>query len=118
MEILTDDEHISLDQITGHGGLFKTEGVGASIMASALNVPVTVQTNAGEGGAWGIAVLALYMANKGNRELYEFLEELFSNSESKTYQPNEEIANGFKQYICNYKKILKVEQKALEVYKD
>ena len=68
MDILTQQENVTLDRLMGHGGLFKTKGVGQSIMAAAMNVPVTVMETAGEGGAWGIALLASYMKNKAEGE--------------------------------------------------
>ena len=57
-DVLFNEEHVEVDRITGHGGLFKTPGVGQSILAAALNSPISVMETAGEGGAWGIALLA------------------------------------------------------------
>ena len=75
-DILIREEHVQVDRITGHGGLFKTKGVAQGILAAALNAPVTVMATAGEGGAWGIAVLADYEANKADGEkLDEFLDQ-------------------------------------------
>ncbi|GAA3333545.1 hypothetical protein GCM10020331_098000 [Ectobacillus funiculus] len=71
MDILLKQEEVKLDEILGHGGLFKTKDVGQSIMAAALNVPVSVMETAGEGGAWGIALLAAYMMNKADNETLE-----------------------------------------------
>ena len=64
LDILLKEENVKLDKILGHGGLFKTKGVGQKIMAGAVGVPVSVMETAGEGGAWGIALLASYMVNK------------------------------------------------------
>ena len=64
MDILFKQENVTLDELLGHGGLFKTEGVGQKVVAAAVNVPVSVMKTAGEGGAWGIAVLANYMMKK------------------------------------------------------
>ena len=64
MDILLKEENVNLDKIYGHGGLFKTKGVGQGIMAAAIDTPVSVMETAGEGGAWGIALLASYMKNK------------------------------------------------------
>jgi sugar (pentulose or hexulose) kinase len=61
VDVLVREEKVAIDEIRGHGGFFKTEGVGQRIMAAALNVPVSVLATAGEGGAWGIALLAAYM---------------------------------------------------------
>ncbi len=64
LDILLKEEGVKLDKMLGHGGLFKTKGVGQKIMAGAIGVPVSVMETAGEGGAWGIALLASYMVNK------------------------------------------------------
>ena len=61
LDIMLKEEGVQVDRIFGHGGLFKTKGVGQKIMAAAMNAPVSVMETAGEGGAWGIAVLASYM---------------------------------------------------------
>ena len=68
MDILMKEEHVQLDKMLGHGGLFKTKGVGQQIMAAAIDTPVFVMETAGEGGAWGMALLASYMKNKGQEE--------------------------------------------------
>ena len=60
-DILFNEEHVSVDRITGHGGLFKTKGVGQRVLAAAINSPISVMETAGEGGAWGIALLAAYL---------------------------------------------------------
>ena len=62
-DILFNEEHIKVDRITGHGGLFKTKGVGQRVLAAAINSPISVMETAGEGGAWGIALLASYLIN-------------------------------------------------------
>lgn len=64
-----------MDRITGHGGLFRTKGVGQRILAATINSPISVMETAGEGGAWGIALLASYLANNGNdQSLADFLD--------------------------------------------
>ena len=74
MDILFEQEKVKLDQLLGHGGFFKTKGVGQKMMAAAMNVPVSVMETAGEGGAWGIALLAAYMLNKSmNQPLEAYL---------------------------------------------
>ena len=67
MEILF-DEHVGIDRMTGHGGLFKTPMIGQQIMSAAVKAPVTVMQTAGEGGAWGIGLLALYMLDAAGEE--------------------------------------------------
>ena len=65
MDILLDKENVKLDRMFGHGGLFKTKDVGQKFMAAAINTPVSLMETAGEGGAWGIAVLASYLVIRG-----------------------------------------------------
>ena len=117
MNILTDEEGVTVTKLLGHGGLFKTPVVGQKLMASALNIPVSVMESAGEGGAWGIAVLAAYAANKQNNEtLEEFLEkEIFAKSDVKTIDPDPADAKGFEKYLELYKAALEVEKSAVEV---
>ena len=71
MDILLKEEGVRLDKILGHGGLFKTKGVGQKLLAGAIDTPVSVMETAGEGGAWGIAVLASYLVNKEAGESLE-----------------------------------------------
>ena len=71
LDILFEQEQVKIDQVLGHGGFFKTEEVGQKMMAAAMNVPVSVMETAGEGGAWGIALLASYMLNKAENEPLE-----------------------------------------------
>lgn len=116
MDILLDKEKIALERIAGHGGLFKTEGVGQKMMAAVLGVPVSVSNFAGEGGAWGIAVLAAYMALKEqNKDLSTYLQKrVFANEFSKTEQPDTEEMKNFAEYIQRYKAGLAVERAAVE----
>ena len=71
MDILFEEEHVKIDKLLGHGGFFKTEEVGQKIMAAAMNVSVSVMETSGEGGAWGIALLASYMLRKKESETLE-----------------------------------------------
>ncbi len=97
MDILTEKENVSLSYLNGHGGLFKTKRVGQKILADALGVPVKVSETAGEGGAWGIAVLAGYLAWRSNGEsLSDYLDErLFAAQQSSTEEPDEIGSKGF-----------------------
>src|SRR5699024_239114 len=80
MEILK-KEGIQVDQLIGHGGIFKTPKVAQGILAAAMETPVTVMETAGEGGAWGIAVLAAYLQDEENRSLEDYLNnKVFANS--------------------------------------
>ena len=90
MDILFEQEKVELDQLLGHGGFFKTEEVGQRIMAAAMNVPVSVMETAGEGGAWGIALLAAYMHRKGAHEPLEaYLSgKVFAGQQGSTITPD------------------------------
>lgn len=114
-DILFNDEKIKVDRITGHGGLFKTKGVGQSILAAALNSPISVMETAGEGGAWGMALLAGYLVNnKEQRNLADYLEmDVFAGNTGTSIAPTEEAVAGFNAYIENYKKCLPIEEAAV-----
>lgn len=116
MDILMKQEGVKLDKILGHGGLFKTEKVGQSYMAAAINAPVTVMETAGEGGAWGIALLAAYMINKKNGEtLAQHLDNnVFSDMPGITIAPDEKDADGFNKFIERYKNGLTIERAAID----
>ena len=115
MDILLKQEEVELDVILGHGGLFKTKGVGQNIMAAALNVPVSVMETAGEGGAWGIALLASYMINKSNNEtLEEYLSHnVFSKRAGTTVSPVPKDVEGFEQFMKRYTNGLAIERAAI-----
>lgn len=114
MEIL-EEENVDIDKLMGHGGLFKTKYVGQKLMAGAMKTPVSVLSTAGEGGAWGIAVLASYAKNNFDLPLEEFLDKkVFSKYEISTVEPDINDVNGFEKYITLYKKSLAVEKSAVE----
>ncbi len=116
MDILFDNEKVSADGFTGHGGLFKVKGVAQQIMADALNTPVTIMETAGEGGAWGMALLAAFMINKNGRSLADFLsEDVFSQSESETLLPDKVGHDYFESFMSNYKTGLSVQRAAAEL---
>jgi len=109
-------EGVRLTQLLGHGGFFKTKGVGQRIMAGALDVPVAVMETAGEGGAWGIALLAAYMDNK-NETLPVFLRgKVFAGFLSDYVLPSPDDVLGFEQFMRGYKACLAVERTAVETY--
>ena len=112
MDILTESEKVAIDSVVGHGGLFKTKGVGQRIMASALRTPVTVMETAGEGGAWGIAVLASYMANRAPGEtLDDYLNNrVFAGMSAETLQPDDAISQGFDAFLQRYTACLDAEK--------
>ena len=116
MDILLDTEKVQLDKIYGHGGLFKTKGVGQGILAAAINTPVSVMETAGEGGAWGIAVLASYMVNKAEGEtLADYLNnKVFAGQKALDMAPKAEDVEGFNQFMKLYTKGLAIERAAVD----
>ena len=115
MDILTEKENVALKQLLGHGGLFKTKEVGQRLMASALNVPVTVMESAGEGGAWGVALLAAYRMCGGGETLEAFLaNKVFAGSAGISIEPNAKDAAGFKAYMRRYVDGLAIERAAAD----
>lgn len=116
MDILLDEENVKIDRITGHGGFFKTKGVGQRYLAAAVNVPVTVMDTASEGGAWGIALLAAYMLDRNPGErLEDYLEaRIFKELSGETVVPHEEDVEGFRTFMEHYKAGLSVEKSAIE----
>ncbi|MCL1854643.1 MAG: FGGY-family carbohydrate kinase [Clostridia bacterium] len=115
MDILLKEEKVEIDQIYGHGGLFKTKGVGQRMMAAALNTPVSVLETAGEGGAWGMALLAAYMLHKESGEtLDSYLNgRVFSHMAGETQPPDPADAAGFSAYMDRYVACLPVEKAAV-----
>ena len=116
MDILTEKESVCVDKLLGHGGLFKTKGVGQKLMSAALNIPVAVMETAGEGGAWGIALLAAYMKNKKeNQPLEDFLNEnVFGDMIGECVFPDKNDADGFAKYMERYKSGLAIERAAVD----
>ena len=115
MDILA-EEGVAIDSLTGHGGLFKTPVVGQSYMAAACNAPVTCMDTAGEGGPYGMALLAAYMLNRGAGEsLEDYLSgKVFAGVSGSTVQPDPAAVDGFNTYIQRYKALLEVEKAAVE----
>ena len=115
-DILFKEEKIRVDRITGHGGYFKTPGVGQRMLAAALNSPISVMETAGEGGAWGIALLAGYTVNNPDKlNLADYLENVvFAGNTGVSIAPTAEDVAGFERYIENYKGGLDIEQAAVD----
>ena len=115
-DILFKDEHVKVDRITGHGGLFKTKGVGQRILAAALDSPISVMETAGEGGAWGIALLAGYLVNKADGQtLPDYLDNnVFRGNKGEEIAPDPADVAGFDTYIKNYTRGLAIERAAVE----
>jgi sugar (pentulose or hexulose) kinase len=116
LDILFDKESVKLDEIKGHGGFFKIKGPGQRIMAAATNTPVSVLETAGEGGAWGIAILANYMISRGEGEtLGDFLSErVFAGMVSTVIQPDPDDVAGFDAFMKRYTRGLAIERAAIE----
>ena len=115
MDILFNEEHVALDQLVGHGGFFKTPVVGQRMMA-AVGIPVSVMETAGEGGAWGIAVLAAYAVKKQQDETLEsyLAKRVFAGMPVTTLQPEKADVDGFNRYIENYKNAIAAEKAAVQ----
>ena len=115
-DILFNEEKIKVDRITGHGGLFRTKGVGQRILAAAINSPISVMETAGEGGAWGIALLGSYLVNNEKKQsLADFLDEsVFVGDAGIEVSPTPEDVAGFNTYIENYKAGLPIEEAAVK----
>lgn len=119
LDILMEDEKVKVERIMGHGGFFKTKGVGQRYLAAAVGAPVTVMDTASEGGAWGIALLAAYLIDKKEGEkLEDYLENrIFGELAGETIAPCEEDKKGFDIFMERYKAGLAIEKKAIEVMK-
>jgi len=116
MDILFEGEKVKIDQLLGHGGFFKTKGVGQRIMAAAMNVPVSVMATASEGGAWGIALLAAYMLYRAENETLEaYLSgKVFAGESGSTIAPDVKDVDGFAAFMERYKKGLIIERTAVD----
>ncbi len=116
MDILVENEDVTIDQLLGHGGFFKTPIVGQQLMADALNIPVSVMASAGEGGPWGMALLASYVVNKTENETLEaFLtNRVFSSQTASTLVPDEKSGLQFNAFLKRYKNMLEVEKVAVK----
>lgn len=114
-DILSNEEGVKIDMIYGHGGLFKTKGVCQNILAAALNTPVSVMETAGEGGAWGMAILASYMVHKDNNQSLEnFLStNVFKGNIGTSLSPNHKDVEGFKIFMNRYTEGLSIERAAV-----
>ena len=114
-DILLKEEHVKVDSLMGHGGLFKTPVVGQQLMAAAMNAPVTVMDTASEGGPWGIAILACYMQEKASGEtLADYLHnKIFAGQTGTTIAPKPEDVKGFDAFIEKYKTTLPAEKAAI-----
>jgi len=119
LDILFDQEKVKIEKVLGQGGFFKTKGVGQKIMAAAMNVPVSVMETAGEGGAWGIALLAAYMLHKAKDEPLEayLSNKIFAGENGTTISPDRKDVEGFTSFMERYKKGLVIELAAVGALK-
>lgn len=117
LDILMRDEQVKVNRIMGHGGFFKTRGVGQRYLAAAVGAPVTIMDTASEGGAWGIALLAAYLIDKQEGEsLEDYLNNrIFRELSGETAIPLEEDIKGFDVFMARYKAGLEIEKKAIDV---
>lgn len=115
-DILLKEEHVKVDSLMGHGGLFKTPVVGQQLMAAAFDSPVTVMDTASEGGAWGMAVLAAFMTERADGEtLPDYLsDKIFAGQTGTTIAPKAEDVAGFDAFVEKYKSTLPAEKAAVE----
>ena len=119
LDILFEQEKVKIDQVLGHGGFFKTKGVGQKIMATVMNVPVSIMDTASEGGAWGIALLASYMLYKHENESLEtFLSNtVFSGEQGTTISPDPMDVSSFLRFMKRYQAGLPIERAAVDALK-
>lgn len=111
MDILYDREGVKLNAIAGHGGYFKSTEVGATMASSALKTTITITQTAGEGGPWGMAILANYVLNGANESLESFLQnKVFASADVQSYTASQEDVLGFSKYMESYKKLLEAER--------
>lgn len=115
MDLLA-EEDVAIDSLTGHGGLFKTPVVGQKYLAAACNAPVSCLTTAGEGGPYGMALLAAYRANKGSNEMLETYlnDHVFAGLSGTTMEPDTQDVAGFNTWLDSFKTLLEVERRAVE----
>lgn len=119
MDILVKEEKVAIDSMTGHGGFFKTKGVGQRVLAAAIGAPVTVMETAGEGGAWGIALLAAYMMNGLPEEkLGDYLKNrIFNRQVQETVLPDPEDVEDYEMFMKRYQAGLKIERAAVDFFR-
>ncbi len=119
MDILQKEEGVQIDSMLGHGGLFKTKGVGQNILAAAINTPVAVMETAGEGGPWGQAILASYLVNREEGESLEhFLNnKVFADAKKEIVNPEPKDVEGFEAYMKKFLAAVPAQKAAIEALK-
>lgn len=116
LDILTQDEGVRIESLLAHGGLFKTRGVAQSFLAAALNVPVSVGDSAGEGGAWGMALLAAFLRSDGQDLTQWVADEVIARSSIETMQPEPSDVAGFNQYMARFLGGLPIQRAAIDTF--
>lgn len=118
LDILTGEENVQVDKLYGHGGFFKTPGVGQKLLSAAVNAPVSVMETAGEGGPYGMALLCAYMLWKDEGEsLPDYLDNrVFNGAKSSTVMADKADIDGFNKFLAAYKAAFPVEKTAVEVF--
>jgi sugar (pentulose or hexulose) kinase len=115
LNILTEKEGVVIDEIRGHGGFFKGGDTGQRMMAAALNVPVSIPETAGEGGAWGMAVLAAYMLRaEAGQSLPDYLDARIASRIGKPVRPNRADVDGFAAFFERHARGLAIEREAVK----
>jgi sugar (pentulose or hexulose) kinase len=118
LDVLTKDEGVKVDEIRGHGGFFKTTGVGQRVMAAATNTPISLPSSAGEGGAWGMALLAAFLIRDDMKQnLPDYLDAKIAGSIGERFLPVPEDVAGFEEYFRRYKACLPIETAAIKALK-
>lgn len=116
-DILMKKEHVRVDRLMGHGGIFKTKGVAQNILAAAMHAPVTCMETAGEGGAWGMALLASYLIHADGRSLEDWLNEsVFAGAVGETAAPDPKEEAGFDAWAELYRRGLGAEHEAIRAF--
>ena len=117
LDILTEKENVKIKKMMGHGGLFKTKGVGQRYLSAAINAPVEVLETASEGGAWGIALLALYVSQADKYSLDEFLsKKIFDKNTGSEIMADEKDVEGFKTFTQRYLNAVDIERLSVEKF--
>ena len=117
MDVMTKQEHVQIDSLVGHGGIFTTPKVAQKILAAAFNTPIKVMSTAAEGGAWGMAVLADYLwnTNEDHTNLADYLDgRVFKDAKSTTEEPDPADVEGFEDFFGRFRKGLSIEHTAVE----
>jgi len=115
LDVLMKEEGAQVDEIRGHGGFFKTAHVGQRVMAAAIGTPVSLLTTSGEGGAWGMALLAAYMARvRKTQSLPDFLDLALAGCIGKAVKPDPADVKGFEAFLKRYHQGLTIERAAVQ----